>query len=476
MTGNTQQSLATALASLLANKLDGFISLDSLERLTGGASQETYRLEVTTRDGARTLALRRAAGGQSIARDGLQIGIAQEARLWRIARSAGVPAPEVLAEFTQTEGIGEGILMPWLEGEALGHRIVKDAHLATLDPSLAFQCGQTLARIHRIDITLSGLRERLAHVTARELVDETWSRYRSYGTPQPMIDYTARWLRAHLPRDRAPRLVHGDFRNGNLLIGRQGIVAVLDWEIAYIGDPMRDLGWLCTRSWRFGRHDKPVGGFGEYEDLFAGYRDESGEEVDREALHFWEVFGSFWWAVGCLAMADQYRQGPDRQVERPAIGRRSTECQIDCVNLLIPGDTKPLPPPVERDSNLPTTLELLRSVRDFLRQDVARETSDRLQYLSRVAANSLEIVERSLQFAPLVEAEELVRLRALLSRDDDLSALRNALIEHILDGKFKLDDPALTTHLRATVSAQLAIDQPGYAGNENRGQTQGVNR
>ena len=71
--------------------------------------------------------------------------------------------------------------------------------------------------------------------------------------------------------------MHNDFRNGNFMVGASGVVAVLDWEVAHIGDPMRDLGWICTNSWRFGRSDLPVGGFGEYADLFRGYESVSGQ-------------------------------------------------------------------------------------------------------------------------------------------------------------------------------------------------------
>ena len=64
------------------------------------------------------------------------------------------------------------------------------------------------------------------------------------------------------------------------MLSSTGIVAVLDWEVAHIGDPMRDLGWICTNSWRFGQ-EPPVGGFGEYEDLFRGYEEESGSKVNQ---------------------------------------------------------------------------------------------------------------------------------------------------------------------------------------------------
>ena len=76
--------------------------------------------------------------------------------------------------------------------------------------------------------------------------------------------------------------MHGDFRHGNLIIGPDGVRAVLDWELAHTGDPMEDLGWICVNSWRFGEIDKPVGGFGTREELFAGY-EAAGRRVDARA-------------------------------------------------------------------------------------------------------------------------------------------------------------------------------------------------
>jgi aminoglycoside phosphotransferase (APT) family kinase protein len=457
------QSLVEPLSVLLAKKIAGFQALRKLERLSGGASQETYRLEIDTSAGPQVIAWRREAGGEAVVRDGLQIGIANEARLWRAALAVGVPVPQIIAKHGREDGLGEGILMPWLSGQTLGFRIVKDSSLADLQPSLSFQCGQILARIHRIEITASGLTAFLPQATPRELVMDTWSRYQIYGTPQPMIDYAARWLLDHLPPPCRPALTHGDFRNGNLMVNADGIVAVLDWELTHIGDPMRDLGWLCTRSWRFGRHDRPVGGFGDYADLFAGYRAESGVEVERDAVHFWEVFGSFWWAVGCLTMADQYRNGPDRQVERPAIGRRSSECQIDLVNLLIPGPVAPIEGATDDDTNLPTLHELIASVREFLRNDVVSATRDRTQYLARVAANSLEIAERQVRMGPTADFAEFTRLRKLFGNAGSLPDLRQMLVNKLRDNTFALDDSRLIEHLRASVAAQIQIDQPNYA-------------
>jgi hypothetical protein len=243
------------------------------------------------------------------------------------------------------------------------------------------------------------------------------------------------------------------------------VVAVLDWETAFVGDPMRDLGWICTNSWRFGRSDLPVGGFGDYADLFAGYEAVSGQRVDPERVKWWEVFGSFWWAVGCLGMAQVYRTGPDRTVERPAIGRRSSECQVDCVNLLIPGPVELIAPqPFSSRLDMPRTDELLRSVRDFLHQDVMQATQGRLNFLARVAGNSLDILLRELEVGPEHRRREHERLRALLGRDDDLEALRWRLVHALRDGGMALEAPGLAEHLRATVVNQVAIDQPKYSG------------
>jgi hypothetical protein len=280
-----------------------------------------------------------------------------------------------------------------------------------------------------------------------------------------MIDFTARWLLDHLPPESELSLVHGDFRNGNLVVDPGGMVAVLDWEIAHIGDPVRDLGWLCTASWRFGRPEKPVGGFGSYEDLFVAYEEESGRAVDPAHVRFWEVFGSFWWSVGCLGMADQYRSGPDRSVERAAIGRRSSECQVDCVNLVIPGPAAGVVREGGDDGmDLPRIDELLESVSVYLRSEVVPAMDGRTGFLARVAANSVDIVGREMELGAEARRLEAARLRILLNAEGSLGDLRLLLAEGLRDETIGLDADGLVEHLRQTVVNQVLIDQPTYPG------------
>jgi len=467
------ESFESKLETVLIRQLADCRKLLSAERLSGGASQETYRLTVAGADGAeRLLALRRAPGGgmgggvddsHEEGRISYNPGLAAEALLIQSAKAAGVPEPEVYYVLAENDGLGEGFIMSWLEGEALGARIVRSPKLAEIRPKLAYECGEILARIHAIDLKSTGLDQCLRSMSPEDYVHTTWDRYKAFKTPQPMIDYAGRWLLDHLPQGVETALVHNDFRNGNLMISPDGVVAVLDWEVAHIGDPMRDLGWICTNSWRFGS-ELPVGGFGSYEDLFAGYEAVSGRKVDPEHVKFWEVFGSFWWAIGCLGMAEHYRNGPDATVERPAIGRRSSECQVDCVNLLIPGPVELVEPAGETSEEMPRIDELLASVRDFLHGDVMAETKGRTNFMARVAGNSLDIVLRDHALGPKHRRLEHQRLEALFITTGGLDEMRWRLVEGLRNGEIPLDHPGLAEHLRQTVVNQIAIDQPKYSG------------
>ena len=433
--------------------------LIDVQQLTAGASQQTFRISVRHREGHEAnYALRRAQPGLERSSYG-QVSPSVEAELLELASSAHVPVPKVIESLHSTDGLGDGYLMEWLQGETMGQRIVKLPELQSARENLAFECGQALARIHAIEVP-NQLQEALHSVSPEELVRETWEAYITLETPQPMIDFTAQWLLNNLPPESDSALVHGDFRNGNLMVTEQGITAVLDWELCHLGDPMRDLGWLCVNSWRFGRRDLPVGGFGTVDELVAGYEAQAGTCIDRDALHFWEVFGSFWWSVTTLGMAQTWRTGETPSVERPVIGRRSSEAQMDCVHLLIPGDIDSAL--LQRQqTELPTSAELVNSVRTHLKTSVLQNLDGADKFLLRVAMNSLAIAERELQLTPTLESEELSRLMALVG-EGELAELRWRLVHALRSGEFP-NDSRLYEHLRLSVAGRLSIDQPTYS-------------
>ncbi len=450
------------LERILLAQIAGCTGLDTVERLSGGASQETYRIVMGSTSGARTLCLRRAAGGgyDETRRPGLD----GEALLMQIARKSGVPAPDVYYVLQREDDLGGGFIMEWLEGEALGSRILRDEKYANLRTGLAYECGRIMARIHNIDVDSTGLRARLQVLTTEDYVRQTWERYQALNVPQPMIDYVGQWLMRNLPKNDRVTLVHNEFRNGNFMVSSEKVLGVLDWEIAHIGDPIRDLGWLCTNAWRYGE-SLPVGGFGSYEDLLRGYEEESGIRVDPSHVQFWEVFGSFWWSVTCLGMAEHFRAGPDRSIERAMIGRRAAEGQIDCVNILMPGPVIEVPRGALENFDSPRTDELLTEVSSFLRDEVMGSVQGRTRFLTRVAANAVDLAKREAESLSEYRVWELASLQSLLGNTEDgLEVLRWRLVKKLRDDAVDLDDNPLRVHLRQAVTNQIAMDHPSYSG------------
>jgi aminoglycoside phosphotransferase (APT) family kinase protein len=301
-------------------------------RLSGGASQETWSFDIVHPDGNIGAILRRAPQGYGAA-PARAAGLGAEAVLMQLAYGAGVPSPRVLHVLQPQDDLGTGFIMERVEGETIPRKILRDDRFAQARPKLAHQLGKVLAGIHGLD--LARLPE-LRRMTATKEIAELERDYRNFDWPRPVFELALRWLRDRDPgASEQVTLVHGDFRHGNLIIGPDGVRAVLDWELAHLGDPMEDLGWICVNSWRFGEIDKPVGGLGSREELFAGY-EAAGRRVDPERVKFWEVMGTLRWGVMCCGMMQRFRIGPEHSVERAMIGRRSSETEIDLLRLLAP--------------------------------------------------------------------------------------------------------------------------------------------
>jgi aminoglycoside phosphotransferase (APT) family kinase protein len=260
-------------------------------------------------------------------------GLDAEALLMQLAHEAGLPSPKVMHVLKPEDDLGTGFIMARVEGETIARKILRDAQFAKARPLLARQLGKVAAGIHGLPrANLPALRE----MSSGKEIAEIGREYRSFNWPRPVFELALRWLSDHDPGPSAEvTLVHGDYRHGNLIIGPDGLRAVLDWELAHLGDPMEDLGWVCVNSWRFGEIDKPVGGFGSREDLFAGY-EEGGRKVDPARVTFWEVMGTLRWGVMCCGMMQRFRLGPDHSMERAMIGRRASETEIDLLRLLAP--------------------------------------------------------------------------------------------------------------------------------------------
>jgi aminoglycoside phosphotransferase (APT) family kinase protein len=324
-TSNTD--MIRQLTGIAERRLGAGARITSLQRLSGGASQELWSFVVLAGQAEHKLVMRRNPGGVGRA---ISASMETEADVMRLARASGAPVPMVMHVLEPADGLGPGFIMERIEGESLAPRILREPAYAEARPKLAWQLGQAAARIHAVTPPV------LRFFPADVALDKAEAEYRAYGVARAVVEWALRWLRHHLPAGNAPAVVvHGDLRHGNIMVGPEGLRAVLDWEGVHLGDPMEDLGWLCVTSWRFGEIDKPVGGFGSREDLFAGYEAAGGCRVDPARVRFWEVLGTLRWGLTCALMADEFRQG-DPSVEKAAIGRRASETELDLLAMLAP--------------------------------------------------------------------------------------------------------------------------------------------
>ena len=301
------EELAAALATVV-----GAHEVTELARLSGGASRDTFRFVA---DG-RPLILQRQRGG-----DVRDMGV--EAAVLRAAFAAGVPVPELLASSSDPSAVGAAyMVLTAVEGETIARKILRDEQFGAAREVLPAQLGRALAQLHTIDpATIPGLAAQDQVHMYRQVLDLS-------GEPHPAFELAFKWLDEHVPPSCPPTLVHGDFRLGNVMVGPDGLRAVLDWELAHIGDPMEDLGWLCVKAWRFGS-PHPVAGLGSYEQLITAYEEASGTVVDPDVVRWWEVLGTLKWGIMCIGQANAHISGAARSHELAAIGRRVCENEHD---------------------------------------------------------------------------------------------------------------------------------------------------
>lgn len=300
-------ALAVSLSAVLGG---GRIS--DLHRLSGGASRETWQFAC---DGQPLILQRQRTG------DMRDMGV--EVDVLRAARSAGVPVPEVIAASRDASDVGAAFMvLIHVEGETIARKILRDAEFAGARSRLARDCADALARLHAIDPNA------VPNLPSLDQVQQYRDTLDGLGYPHPAFELAFRWLEAHRPPHGRTSIVHGDFRLGNLMVGREGLRSVLDWELAHVGDPHEDLGWLCVKAWRFGS-PRPVAGVGEYGDLLGAYAEAAGVTVDSDVVRWWEVLGTLKWGIMCIVQAESHLGGSIRSHEMAAIGRRVCENEHD---------------------------------------------------------------------------------------------------------------------------------------------------
>ncbi|MCZ4548383.1 phosphotransferase family protein [Gordonia rubripertincta] len=446
-----QSDMERRLAARLTEVSGHDTQVTDLVRLTGGANSETWSFVATTAGGARRLILRRQPGDPNG-----PLGMARESSVIAAAERAGIAVPKLVDFASADSTLGaQYLICEHIDGETIPRKLLRDERFAQARRGMAAQLGRTLAQIHAIPTDSV---PELRTVPAGG-VEDLRERYLELDVPSAVTEIALAWLTAHQPDPVAEAVVHGDFRNGNLIVAESGLAAVIDWELAHIGDPREDLGWLLVKCWRFGTEPE-AGGFGSIDELLDGYAEVAGHRPDVDAVRWWQLYRTVWWSIGCAQMVARHLSGKERSVELATIGRRVCEQEHDALLLLgYPADPETPAPLPQNEADLhgrPTAAELVDAVAEFLRDSVVPGPDREVGFKARVAANALDIVGRELTIGKGQVQADRERFEALGFRSETDVALA------IRTGKIAATDPAMTAAVRASVTDRLAVANPRY--------------
>jgi aminoglycoside phosphotransferase (APT) family kinase protein len=426
--------IQSAVQNIMSRALGIKAEVEQFTRLSGGASAESFSFLYA----GQSYVLRRTPDSVAHAQDG-GIGHAAEACVIRAARKAQVLAPEIIAEISAQDGIGTGYIMRQIEGETNPAQI-----LAAPPKTLIHDLARELAAIHSIkpsaDIPIPPLR-------IADGLDQLAAQFESYGGDRPILALALQYCRNAALKDNDPCLIHGDLRMGNVMVDTSGLTGVLDWELCHWGDYHEDLAYGCMAVWRFGHWDKTAFGLTGVNDFLAAYTAQSGRQVDRGRFHFWLIYRTLWWALGCLHMAHIWRSGADRRLERAVIGRRTSENELDLMMLMDEAgppsmvDTHIGPEAIQKGE--PSATELIDAVSEWIATDIKAKSLGRDRFLAAVALNALGIAKRDL-ISPLPLSDR-------------------ALCEDIAQGRATLQTEGFREKLWRQAIDKVSIDSPNYA-------------
>jgi aminoglycoside phosphotransferase (APT) family kinase protein len=302
-----------------------------LEPMMGGAVLRHWRLDLDLSGG-------RFAGPQSwvLRMDGatpLGLGLtrAREFALQRVLFRAGLKIAEPLFMCCDESVFGAPFfLMRRLPGEAAGDAVVS----AGPNEDLAVTLAGELARLHRLDlgrgVHFLGTPPADAAATRRAELERHLA---ADEDPHPVAQWALRWLARSKPAPARPVLCQGDFRTGNYLVAARALAGVLDWDFAQWGDADEDIGWFCSRHWRFGAPAREAGGIAPRAVFYRAYEEAAGRIIDPERIHYWEVMAALRWLVIALKQRDRFLKRGERSLDLALTGRRVAECEMEILRL-----------------------------------------------------------------------------------------------------------------------------------------------
>ena len=327
--------VASGLASYLGEAWGEDVKVSDLSTTTAGARRHNVIFDATVGGETRRLVATIVPEGETLINS-----IDAEAGVRTVAEEAGVAVPHVHLVRTEGDLVGGPFMVSdFVDGETVPRRVLRLVAETGIGELVARQLGETLARLHAVDPSAAPatLRRMAGGPPAEAALDAMTVAVDELPQRRPVLELGLRWLGRQLPAPPThASIVHSDVRNGNLIVGPDGLRAVLDWEGALAsGDPMQDLAWPALRMWRFREDEREIGGFAGRAPFVAGY-ESAGGRFDVARFRWWKVEGTLRWAVGLAGQAMAYLDGRVPSIVMAASGRRVSELEWDLLMLIRP--------------------------------------------------------------------------------------------------------------------------------------------
>lgn len=326
--------LPASLADWLSEQEGRPVQVRSLELASAGARRLNALFETVTQQDGQTSVSKLAL--TMIPRAAIQIlDVAGEAAVRNLAESAGVLVPHVHHVCTDESVLGGPFFISTaVDGETVPRRVLRLVHSAGVGARVVQQLGTAMARLHSIptaDAPPALVAPAAPIQSALEGVDLLLA---ALLEPSPTFAFGVRWLERHAPTEPARMtILHTDIRTGNIIVGDDGLRAILDWEGSRIGDPMEDVAWPCQRMWRFREDRHTAAGMADIATLRDAYM-AGGGVWDEDRFEWWRVLGTVRWGLGLAGQARSHLDGSFPSIVMAGSGRRVPELEYDTLLLL----------------------------------------------------------------------------------------------------------------------------------------------
>jgi aminoglycoside phosphotransferase (APT) family kinase protein len=215
----------------------------SIDAIPEGHSGFTYFVTIDDGAGPRRFVLRLPPPGARIAGPA---DVVRQGRIMAALHAAGLPAPAI--PVLSSDPVVDG--RPFLLMDAVEGSRIEKAGVEQKPLEIAASAVSVLKKLHALPLDRTGIGDEAPVGLQAEMLRWLWLIDRAPAELTPRAGHLGGLLAARLPAEREPTLVHGDYHYGNMLFRGSDVVAVLDWEIAQIGQPLLDLGCLCIVSHR----------------------------------------------------------------------------------------------------------------------------------------------------------------------------------------------------------------------------------